>query len=130
MSDIQRREIERGLIDAGAVSADPNAEPTHCCTIVSQDAAGSQVWIQALTGSVNMMYPFEQEPLEKLRVSSVRSPLGMELIEWQPTAFATFAVSTVTVGELAFFLEQLFTRVLGCDEADYETQIMIETLDP
>ncbi len=130
MSETQRREMERGLIEAGAASSDPSAEPTHCCTIVSQDATGAQVWIQALTGSVNMTYPFEQEPLEKLRVSSVRSPLGMELIEWQPASFATFAVQTITVGELAFFLEQLFTRVLGCDEADYETKIMIETLDP
>ena len=129
MGERQRHEIERGAIEVGAGDAGAQGAPSRCCTIVAQNASGAPTWIQVLAGTVNMLYPFVGDPLEHLRVCSVRTPHGLELIEWQPTSFATFRVAAGSAGELAFFVDQLFTHVLGCDESDYEPSLMIEDLD-
>ena len=130
MGERQRQEIERGVVEVGACDGGAQEAPSRCCTIVAQNALGAPTWIQILAGTVNMLYPFAGDPLEQLRVCSVRAPHGLELIEWQPTSFATFGVSAGSAGEWAFFVDQLFTHVLGCGEADYEPRLMIETLDP
>jgi hypothetical protein len=122
--------IERGVVEAGACDAGPDDAPTRCCTVVAQNASGAMTWVQVLAGSVNMMYPYAGDPVETLRVCSVRSPQGLEVIEWEPTSFATFEVPASSARELAFFVHQLFTMVLGCDEAGYEPTTMVETLDP
>jgi hypothetical protein len=59
----------------------------------------------------------------------VRSPSGLELIEWEPGTFATFAVDTRFPSEIVFFVDQLFTHVLGCG-VDYAPAVRIEALEP
>jgi len=129
MGDIQRQIIKRGANEAGACSGDASAEPTHCCTFEAQNIDGAPVWIQVLTGTVNMHYPFATDPVEQLRTGGVQIPNGLELLEWEANSFATFSLSRISADELASFVDQLFTEVLGCDDAAYQPRAVIEALD-
>jgi len=129
MGDTQRQIIKRGAIDAGACPSDDDAEPTHSCTLEAENKLGASVWIQVLAGSVNMHYPFTTDPIEQLRVCRVRAPIGLELLEWEAASFATFSISRISADDLAFFVDQLFTLVLGCDDAAYEPRVVIEELE-
>jgi hypothetical protein len=129
MSDTQRQIIQQAAIDADACPVDVDAEPTHCCTLEAKNTIGGPVWIQVLAGSVNMHYPFANDPLERIRSCGIRMPVGLELLEWEASSFATFSVASISAGELAFFVDQLFTQVLGCDDAAYEPRAVIEELD-
>lgn len=124
----QRTEIERTADDVGACTGGPEAEPTRCCTLLTQDSVGEATWIQLLVGTVNMKYRFSDDPLERLRIASVRLPLGTELLEWEATSFATFTIETRSTAELAYFVDRLFVDVLGCDDADYDVRAMIEEI--
>src|SRR4051812_48253516 len=95
----QMRAIEGGVAAAYEGVAGPDDPPRRCCTITALDSAGAPVWVQVLAGSVNLLYPYASDPIERLRISSVRSPLGLELIEWQAETFATFALPTTTPRE-------------------------------
>jgi hypothetical protein len=129
MGETQRLAIARAAVDVGACSG-PEVVPTKCCTLLTQDALGAKTWIQILPGTVNMTYPFADDPLERLRIASVRTPFGTELLEWEASSFATFTMTTVLEADIAYFVDQLFVEVLGCDDAGYEVQAMIEMLDP
>ena|SRR5215813_3545809 len=130
MGDTQRQIIKRSAIEAGACPSDGDAEPTHCCTLEAENTLGAPVWIQLLAGSVNMHYPFADDPVERLRVCGMRMPVGLELLEWTASSFATFSITSTSADEMAFFVDQLFTQVLGCDDAAYEPRAVIEALQP
>ena len=63
--------------------------PTSCCTLETTTPSGSEVWIQAMPGTVNMAYPFDEEPLELMSREGVRSPPGLYLVEWAAGEYAT-----------------------------------------
>ena len=129
MGDIQRQIIKRAAIEAGACPSDDDAEPAHCCTLETENKLGTPVWIQLLAGSVNMHYPFAADPVEQLRICGIRMPNGIELLEWEASSFATFSLPRISADDLAFFVDQLFTQVLGCDDAAYVPRAVIEELD-
>jgi hypothetical protein len=102
--------------------------PTWLCTFESATSAGSQVWIQVLPGNVNMAYPFAGEPLELLRQKGVRSPLDLYLVEWVAGEYAAFGFSDMPARDHAAFIDQLFVKILGCDDASYSVKTITESI--
>ncbi len=113
-------EVYRGI-------SSPDDPPALSCTF--EVTSSSEVWIQVLPGNVNMAFPFTEEPFELLRRQGVRSPAEMYLVEWAAGEYATFGFDNVSPGDHAFFVDQLFVKILGCDDASYEVRITIEPLE-
>ena len=103
-------------------------EPTAYCTIEANTSSDAQVWIQALPGNVNMVYPLTEEPLELLSRRGVRSPPDTYLVEWAPGEYATFGFNDLTPRDHASFIDQLFVKILGCDDETYSLKTTIESL--
>ena len=116
------REVYKGI-------SGPDDPPTSCCTLEATTLSGSQVWIQVMPGTVNMAYPFIDEPLELLRREGVRSPSDMYLVEWAAGEYATFGFNNISPRDHAFFVDRLFVKVLGCDDASYKFKALIEPLE-
>ena len=121
--------MEPSLREVYAGVAGPDDPPTACCTLEATTPAGSAVWIQALPGNVNMAYPFADEPLELLGRRGVRGPADVHLIEWAAGGYAAFGFGDTTARDHAFFVDQLFVKVLGCDDAGYEPTMSVEPLE-
>ena len=107
----------------------PDDPPAAVCTLEAATPSGSAVWIQAMPGNVNMSYPFAEEPLELLRVRGVRAPSDLYLVEWSAGEYAAFGFGDIPARDHAFFVDQLFVKVLGCDDAGYEPKAAIEPLE-
>ena len=106
----------------------PDDEPTLLCTFESTTSSGSQVWIQVLPGNVNMVYPFTEEPLGLLRHAGVRSPHDLYLVEWVAGEYAAFGFSLIPARDHASFVNELFAKILGCDDAGYRVRTTIESI--
>ena len=106
----------------------PDDAPALLCTFESTSSSGEPVWIQVLRGNVNMAYPFTEEPLELLRERGVRSPPDSYLVEWVAGEYAAFGFSDVPVRDHASFVDQLFVKILGCDDASYSVRTIIESI--
>ena len=126
----QIAEMEPGLNEVYKGISGPDDPPTACCTIESATLSGAAVWIQALPGNVNMGYPFTEEPLGLLRRQGVRGPSDMYLVEWAAGEYATFGFDNTPARDHAFFVDQLFVKVLGCDDEGYRLKVSIEPLEP
>lgn len=79
----QVAEMEPSLREVYEGVSGPDDPPTACCTLEAVNLSGSEVWIQAMAGTVNMAYPLAEEPVELLRSRGVRSPAGFYLVEWR-----------------------------------------------
>ena len=82
-----------------------------------------------LPGNVNMAYPFSEEPLELLRQRGVRSPPDLYLVEWVAGEYAAFGFSDVLARDHASFVDQLFVKILGCDDTSYSFKTTMESVD-
>ena len=107
----------------------PDDPPAACCTVEATNSSGSAVWIQALAGNVNMAYPFAEEPLGLIRARGVRGPADIYLVEWAAGEYAAFGFGNLPARDHASFVDQLFVKVLGCDDEGYEPQVSLEPLD-
>lgn len=125
----QIAQMEPSLSEVYKGISSPDDPPTSCCTLETMTLSGSEVWIQAMPGTINMAYPFTEEPLELLRREGVRSPLDIYLVEWKAGEYATFGFGDISARDHAFFVDQLFVKLLGCDDASYELRILIESLE-
>jgi hypothetical protein len=90
---------------------------------------GEDVWVQVFGGTVNAMYPYADEPMQRVRSLGVNVPPGITLTEWEANTFATFDVEGVSVRDQAEFVDQLFVRLLACVEGVYEIETTIEDLE-
>jgi hypothetical protein len=130
MGNKQIDEIEPSVakVYKGIKSSDD--PPTACCTLESITPSGSEVWIQVMPGTVNMGYPFDSDPLEMLRNQCVDTPSDLYLVEWSANEYATFGFKNIAAIDHAALVDQLFVRVLGCDDEQYALNVSIEPLDP
>ncbi len=129
MGASQIAEMEPSLREVYQGISSPDDPPTLCCTLEAMTTLGSEAWVQVMPGNVNMTYPFTEGPFELLRRQGVRSPAEMYLVEWAAGEYATFGFDNVSPRDHAFFVDQLFVKVLGCDDASYELRILIEPLE-
>ena len=107
----------------------PDGAPAFLCSFESTTSSGSAVWIQVLPGNVNMSYPFTEDPLEMLRQRGVRSPPDLYLVEWVAGEYAALGFSDVPARGHAAFVDQLFVKILGCDDCSYSLTTTIEPAD-
>jgi hypothetical protein len=121
--------IERGIESANLQITALEDSPKLCANFDSQNSVGDDVWIQVFAGTVNTMYPFSDEPLQRVRSIGVKVPAGVELIEWEANGFATFGVEGVAARDQAAFVDLLFVRLLACVEGVYEIVTTIEDLE-
>ncbi len=103
--------------------------PTSFCTLEATTSSGTQVWIQALPGNVNMAYPFTEEPERLLPLRGVRSPPDLYLVEWVAGEYATFGFGDIPARDHAAFVDQLFVKMLGCDDGTYRLKTTIESIE-
>lgn len=129
MSASQIAGMEPGISQVYKGISSPDDPPTSCCTLEATTLTGSEVWVQAMPGTVNMSYPFTEEPLELLHRQGVRSPQDMYLVEWSACEFVTFGFGNISPRDHANFVDQLFVKTLGCDDASYQLRIKIEDLE-
>ena len=107
----------------------PDDPPKSLCTLEAVNLANEEVWIQVNAGNVNMVYPHTEDPLELLRRRGVRSPSDIYLVEWVEKEYAAFGFGNIAPRDHAFFVDQLFVKVLGCEDEHYKLKISIEPLD-
>jgi hypothetical protein len=129
MGASQSRMIEQGVAAAYQKVVGPDQAPGLCCTFEASSAAGAPVWIQVMAGTVNMEYPFADDPAERLRRADAFGHLKPELIDWSANTFATWDMASIAPRDVAWFVDRLFTRVLGCDDAAYDPRVTMEDLD-
>jgi hypothetical protein len=125
----QIAEMWPGLNEVYKGVTGPDDPPTLCCTLEANTLSGSEVWIQAMPGTVNMAYPFTGEPLDLLRQRGVRTPPDIYLVEWAAGEYATFGFGDISARDHASFVDQLFVKVLGCDDTSYALRIVVEPLE-
>ena len=129
MSERQLETLERGIAKALADASSLNEAPALCCTFEAQNTLGAEVWIQVLAGTINALYPPAEDPLVHFRSRGMTCPAGVEVLEWEPSAFVTFSVEGLTTRDQAFFVDQLFTNLLLCGPADYVPVAKFEQLE-
>ena len=116
MGDDQIAQMARSIAKVYEGVTTPDDAPTLLCTFESTTSSGAQAWIQVLPGNINMVYPSTEEPLELLRQRGVRSPPDLYLVEWVAGEYAAFGFSDVPARDHASFVDQLFVKILGCDD--------------
>jgi hypothetical protein len=129
MGLLQTRTIEQGVVAAYRKVVGPDQAPGLCCTFEAANAASAAVWIQVLAGTVNMEYPFADDPVARLRRADAFGHLKPELIEWNAGEFATWDMGGIAPRDVAWIVDRLFTLVLGCDDATYDPRVTMEDLD-
>ena len=129
MGASQIAEMETSLREVYKGISSPDDPPTLCCSMEAMTISGLEVWIQVMPGTVNMAYPFTDDPLELLRRRGVRSPSDIYLVEWAAGEYATFGFGDISARDHAFFVDRLFVQVLGCDDANYQLKTAIEPLE-
>jgi hypothetical protein len=50
-------------------------------------------------------------------------------VEWAAGEYATFGFGDIAPRDQAFFVAQLFVKVLGCDDESYKFKALIEPLE-
>ena len=125
----QIAEMEPSLSEVYKGVSSPDDPPTSCCTLEAMTLVGAEVWIQVMPGTVNMAYPFTEEPFDLLRRQGVRSPSDIYLVEWAAGEYATFGFGDISPRDHASFVDRLFVKVLGCDDASYQLKTSIEQLE-
>jgi len=82
-----------------------------CITIKSR--ADTQKWLQIRLLNLNLSYPFDDHPLNRLREVGISLPTELELEEWTPNVYATFSHAMEEPALLQKFLVQYLEDVLG-----------------
>ena len=120
-------ERQRAIIEPAARDLLARSGNDAICTITATNAAGEDVWIQLIEGgSLNTQYPPDDEPVKRLGALGVFGTLKVPLIEWEAGNFATFDVLGIASWDVAFVIDQLFVKLLQCDDAGYEPAASLE----
>ena len=115
-----------GLMTGGETAAN------LCCTVEASNAAGEDVSIQVMQGTINIApYTHDEEPLEQLESCGALEGLDdqeLDVQEWEPGSFATLGFGGLATAEVAQLVDQIFVKLLGCDDAGYTPAASTEDL--
>ncbi len=110
-------------LEDGASEDDGNH---RCATFVV--SGQDETWVQVMLGTVNLAYPFPDDPIGRLHRHGIPGLPGLVLDSWQPDHFATFSYDKLTSSrEVARFIDRLFCDFLACGP-DYPLDIGIEKM--
>jgi hypothetical protein len=128
MSERQEQEIGEAIENV----FDEDNEGGLCCTIEAVNGQGQNMAIQVMQDSINIApYPFQDDPLERLRESGALEELAdsdVELVEWKASQFATLGIDGLDAEEVASLLDRIFVKVLACDDQAYAIDAKTEDL--
>ena len=110
MSTEHIRSIEPGVIEV-------YGKPGSWCATYETD--GGQKWVEVTMGVVNLSYPFENSPEDRLCAAGVTAD-GLKLLRWKAGVFATFQHGPLDGRTVAELVDRVFVAVLGCDDDAYE----------
>jgi hypothetical protein len=103
-----------------------------CCTLEAQSASGEAVAIQVMQDSVNITpYPHDDDPLNRLEQCGATEGVDnvdLELVDWEAGKFATIGIDELEVADVARLVDQIFTRLLGCNDSTYFPTANVEDL--
>ena len=86
------------------------------------------LWVEVVLGTVNVAYPWVDDPRERLLRQGISPLPKMTLTEWQPKLFATFLYELGTPSrEVARFVDRVLGEMLG-GAADYEVDVAIDRI--
>jgi hypothetical protein len=115
-----------GLMTAGEAGA------SLCCTIEARNAEGEDVSIQVMQDSVNITpYDDDSDPLERLDECGATDGLdaaNLEVVDWEAGKYAAIGIEGLGVADVARLVDQVFTRLLGCDDASNAPSATTEDL--
>lgn len=92
--------------------------PLTCVTLEMEGCARN--WVQFVDGTINAAYPFETDPMERVR--RLPAMRGLELDSWEPRQYATFGISEDDSTTIANWIDAYFNHVLDCPEG-YDVDI-------
>jgi hypothetical protein len=81
------------------------------CASIERPPDG-EPWVQVKTGVLNVFYPSDEPPLEKL-ASLVTLPNATSCPAWEPWKYATLEFAPLDARATADLIEQLFVRFYG-----------------
>jgi len=96
-------------------------------SLSNQETPWIEVVIEDKT-TINLSYPFADEPLQLLQRSAVECPPGLKVTDRSPNAI-TFAFARSHTRAVARFIDALFTRVLGCGQ-EYSVDVSFLRFPP
>jgi hypothetical protein len=99
-------------------------DESWCATFEANE--NSELWVQVLLGSVNAAYPYDDDPLVRLRGLGVAGDVE-EMIAFEAGAYATFILAETSVMSSARFVDVWFSRVLAAGD-DYTVVVQLEDL--
>jgi hypothetical protein len=83
-------------------------------------------WVQVTSDTLNMAYPYEDQPVLLLQRTEVTKATDLALSVWEPYVYATFKYSRhLSTRDLAHLVDQLFVSVLKCTDPDYPVDVEI-----
>ncbi len=120
-------ERQRAIIEPVVRDLLASAGGDAILTITATNTDGEEVWVQLIEGgSLNTQYPLDDEPVKRLGILGVFGTLKVPLIEWEALNFATFDVAGIASWDVAFVIDQLFVRLLKCNDAGYQPASSLE----
>ncbi len=103
-----------------------------CCTLEAASTSGEAVAIQVMQDSVNITpYPHDDDPLDRLEQCGATEgvdDVDLELVDWEAGKFATIGIDELEVVIVARLVDQIFTRLLGCNDSTYVPAATVEDL--
>jgi hypothetical protein len=129
MGQRQQEAIAEAIAD---VMTSGDADSMLCCTLEATDASGESVAVQVMQDSVNITpYAHDDDPLDRLEQCGATEGLDnvdLELVDWEPKKFATIGIDDLEVADVARLVDQIFTRLLGCNDSTYAPAGTVEDL--
>jgi hypothetical protein len=129
MSTVQIFAMEPSIARVHEGISGPDDAPKMACTFEATSVDDRNVWIQAMPGTVNMQYPHTDDPEQYFPAKGVRAPEDLYFVEWKAGEYATFGFDSLDARDFASFVDQLFVKVLSCDDDTYEPRASFESLE-
>lgn len=87
-----------------------------------------KIWTEVILGTVNVGYPYADDPLKRLRRHRITPLPKLKLSDWQSELFATFGYDpTASSRDVAKFVDRVIGEMLGAG-TDYEVDVTIERI--
>jgi len=73
-------------------------------------------WVQAKSGTLNVYYPSDREPVAALTAAGVPLPPGIICADWEPWKFATLEFSALEAPAFAALIQHIFVDFFDMPE--------------
>jgi hypothetical protein len=103
--------VERSFREA----IDAAAEGDHEFLLTLEATSDKDKWVQLTWDAINAVYPYNDDPAERLERHGITAPALVEVSAWKPGQFVTFGHGADSLGPLVHFVERYIRDVLGVE---------------